>query len=208
MTRPFIAGMLAALAAGGCRQIPQVPAPSVPALSIEQRRAMQTRAYDAPADTVFAATIATLQDLGWTLDVADRAAGLIRASTQRRLEAFGPEDETQMNLAERKRTAEMRADVSKKWARWKEIVIHTESWGAAKSRQRIVMNFRGTLPAMSYREKQGGDLLHRGREVLINAPATEQSVEVPVPEAYKDLFDRISEAVGQRTVPGGGAGAS
>ena len=92
----------------------------------------------------------------------------------------------------------MRADVAKKWSRWRELVIHIEPWGSRRSRQRLVLSLRGSLPAMSYRERQEGSFMHRGREVLINAPATEQSVEVDVAEAYADMFDRISAAVGQR----------
>lgn len=195
---------MVAVVLSGCRQLMPVAPPPAAELTIEQRRAMQTRVYEAAADPVFAATIATLQDLGWTLDGVDKAAGLIRASTARRLEAIGPEDEKEHDLEQRKRTVQMRADVSKKWSRWKEVVIHIEPWAAGKARQRIVMNLRGTLPAMSYRERQEEGVFHRGREVLINAPATEQSVEVDVPEAYKDFFDRIDAGVQQRVGTGGG----
>lgn len=202
--RMWIGAAAVGAAVAGCRQfMPETPPPA-PELTIDQRRAMQTRVYDAAADTVFAGTIATLQDLGWTLDGVDKAAGLVRASTARRLDAIGPEDEKEHDLRQRMRTAQMRADVSKKWSRWKEVVIHIEPWAAGKARQRIVMNLRGTLPAMSYRERQEGGVFHRGREVLINAPATEESVGVDVPEVYKDFFDRIDAGVRQRLGTGGG----
>jgi hypothetical protein len=182
----------------GCTSSKPAAIPPRPELTIEERRAMQTREFDAPADTVFAATIAVLQDLGWRLDTVDRAAGIVRSTTDRRPDAFGPEDEKKMDLRERQRTAQLRSDVAKKWSRWKEVVIHIEPWGSQRARQRIVLSLRGTLPAMSYRERQEGSFLHPGREVLINAPATEQSAEVDVPEAYGDLFDRIAAAVKQR----------
>ena len=75
-----------------------------------------------------------------------------------------------------------------------------EPWGDGKSRQRIVLNLRGTLPSMSYIERQGGSVFRGGRDVVINAPAVEQSVEVELPEAYSDLFDRIDIAVGHRVL--------
>ena len=52
----------------------------------EERAAMQTRTYAVADEVVFAATVAVLQDLGWNLDAADRASGIIRASTAKRLE--------------------------------------------------------------------------------------------------------------------------
>ena len=51
---------------------------------------------------------------------------------------------------------------------------------------------------MSYSEEQGGTAFKKGRMVMIHAPPEEQSVEVIVPEAYRDLFERIEKAVRQR----------
>ncbi len=73
-----------------------------------------------------------------------------------------------------------------------------EPW-AGGSRQRIVLTLRGALPAMSYHERLGGGFLRRGREVLVHAPAVEQTVEVTLPEAYSDFFERIEAAARQRT---------
>lgn len=197
---------LAALAllavAPGCARLRPVAESVTPDVSPEQRRGMQTHAYAAGIDVVFASTIAVLQDLGWTLDTADRAAGIIRASTPHRLEALGPQDEREHDLTVRRKTVEQRADVSKKWSRWQELIIHTEPWGAGQTRQRIVMNLRGSLPAMSYKDRIEGGFMKRGREVMINAPPVEQTVEVEVTEAYADMFERITAAVAQR---GGGA---
>lgn len=163
---------------------------------------MQSREWAAPPDAVFAATIAVVQDLGWNLDSADRGSGILRASTAHKPDAFGPEDEMRLDLRERVRTARARSDASRKWSRWREIVVHVEPWGAGRSRQRVVMNLRGSLPAMSYVEREGGGWMSRGREALIHAPAIEQTVEVLMPEAYEDLFGRIGAAVRQRAEVG------
>ncbi|MCX6995716.1 MAG: hypothetical protein NTV49_01190, partial [Kiritimatiellaeota bacterium] len=94
-----------------------------------------------------------------------------------------------------------------RWLRWQELVIHTEAWRTEQVRQRIVMTLRGTLPAMSYNEEQGGAWYRRGRNVLIHAPPEEQTVEVSLPEAYGDLFERIEKALRERRPPQGAADA-
>lgn len=190
--------LAAAFAMAGCRHPAPMTAPAPAELSREQRREMQTRKWTAAPDVVFGATIADLQDQGWTLETVDRAAGLIRAITEKRLDAFGPEDERHYDLAARRRTAKRRADIAMKWSRWKEAVIHIEAWGADQTRQRIVLNLRGTLPSMSYHERMEGPWYGRGRDVLINAPAVEQTVEIDLPEAYEAVFDRIADGIGRR----------
>ncbi len=189
----------------GCRNTRLVMQETpLPALSPEQRREMQIRQWAAPMDAVFGATLAEIQDLGWTLDSVDKASGIIRASTVKKLEAFGPEDELYYDVGVRRQTAKSRSDVSRKWTRWMEAVIHIEPWGDGKSRQRIVLNLRGTLPSMSYLEHQEGSGFSRGRDVMINAPAVEQSVEVELPEAYTELFDRVGTGIAQRKAAGQG----
>jgi hypothetical protein len=179
----------------GCQTPPAQPAaPKV--LLPADRAAFQTMIYTGKLDAVFAATIAVLQDVGWKLESVDKSAGLIRAATARRNESLGPEDERELNLQTRRETTRLHADITKKWARWQELVIHTEPWqGGGQTRQRIVLTQRGTLPAMSYYEEQNGAWYRRGRSVLIHAPPAEQSVEVDLPEAYRDLFDRIEKAL-------------
>jgi hypothetical protein len=51
---------------------------------------------------------------------------------------------------------------------------------------------------MSYHEEQDSAWYRRGRDVLIHAPAVEQTVEVSLPEAYRDLFERVENALRQR----------
>ncbi len=187
-----------ALGATGCQLPPsRLPAPKV--LPPADRATMQTLIFTGKTDLVFAATIAVLQDTGWQLEVVDKPAGLIRATTARKNESLGPEDERELNLRTRQETTRLHEDVTKKWARWQELVIHTEPWAAGnQTRQRIVMTRRGTLPAMSYHEEQNGTWYRRGRSVLIHAPPAEQAVEVELPEAYRDLFERIEKALRQR----------
>ena len=182
----------------GC-QIPQVVPPTPKVISPDERAAMQTTTFNGRFDAVFAATIAVLQDVGWRLDSVDKAAGLIRATTARKNEALGPEDERELNLQTRRETIQHHADVTQKWARWQELVIHTEPWNSGtQTHQRMILTLRGTLPAMSYHEEQGGTWYRHGRDVLIHAPAVEQAVEVSLPEAYHDLFDRVEKALRQR----------
>ena len=193
--------LLMATVLTGCRnmRVAELEA-QLPALSPEQRREMQIQQWDVPMDVVFSATVAEIQDRGWTLDSVDKDAGIIRASTTKKLEAFGPEDEKYYDANIRKKTAKSRSDVSKKWTRWMEAVIHIEPWGTGKSRQRIVLNLRGTLPSMSYLEKQEARGFNRGRDVMINAPAVEESVEVEFPEAYREIFDRVGTGIAQRKI--------
>lgn len=188
---------ICALLVSSCQHVSPPSLPQEPPLSIEQRRQMQTHIYDVGFDTVFASTIAVFQDLGWTLDTVDKPSGIIRATTAKRADAFGPEDEQIFDPRQRRETFAARADASKKWMRWREAVVHTEPWGRG-ARQRIVLTLRGSLPAMSYRDELGGGFFRRGREVLINAPPVEQSVEVTLAEAYGDLFERIEAAARQR----------
>ncbi len=195
--------LVVGFAVAGCRHTGMVAHETLPpVLSPEQRREMQIKQWAASMDVVFSATLAEIQDVGWTLDSVDKASGIIRASTVKRLEAFGPEDEQSYDVGVRKKTAKSRSDVSKKWTRWMEAVIHIEPWGDHKSRQRIVLNLRGTLPSMSYLERQESSGFSRGRDVMINAPAVEQSVEVELPEAYAELFDRVGTGIAQRKAAG------
>ena len=170
---------------------PHVPSP-------DERATMQTNIYAGQYDMVFAATIAVLQDTGWRLDVVDKPAGLIRAISAHKAESLGPEDERSTNLQNREAAVRLHADITRKWARWQELVIHTEPWGMEHTRQRIVLNQRGTLPAMSYSEEQNGTWYRHGRQVLVHAPPEEQTVEVDLPEAYRHLFERIQKALIQR----------
>ena len=181
----------------GCQHV-SAPVPAPLSLTPAERAKIQTHAYTGSYDVVFAATIAVLQDRGWRLESVDKPAGLIRANTAKRAESLGPEDEKTTDLKSRQEAVKLHADVSRKWSRWTELVIHTEPWPAGQVRQRIVMNQRGVLPAMSYAEEQGGTLLKRGRMVMVHAPPEEQTVEVALPEAYGDLFERIEKALRER----------
>ncbi len=184
---------------GGCRTSHSTESVSLaPELSLEQRREMQIEIWDASYARVFAATVATFQDMGWGLDAVDKGAGIIRASTPRRQEVFGPEDERHYDVAARRETARRRADVTKRWTRWLEAVVHIEPWEDARTRQRIVLNVRGSLPATSYSERQEAGSFNRARDILIHAPGIEQAVEVEIPEVYRNQFDRIGQEVAKR----------
>lgn len=170
------------------RREPQVPTP-------EERNAMQSHVYEAPLDLVFASTIAVLQDIGWQLNSVDKASGLIRAGTAKRPEALSPKEEKITDFELRKKTVQKRKDAMDKWMRWEEMTIHTEPWAGGKTRQRIVMVRSGSLPPMTYVMKSKDT---KAREVMVNAPAQEESVEILLPEVYGDLFDRVQKAIEKR----------
>jgi len=182
----------------GCLKTRPLAPVAAGGLSPDERAALQTQTFTGNCAAVFAATIDVLQDRGWRLDTVDKPAGLIRATSARKTEPLGPQDEQVMNLQSRRATIQSHADATRKWARWQELVIHTEAWGAGQVRQRIVLNLRGILPAMSYSEEQGGSFFKKGRLVTVHAPPEEQAVEVELPEAYRDLFERIEKALRQR----------
>jgi len=192
-----LSGLSLLFYANGCRHIVIPTPPDKPMLSVEQRREVQTHVYTAPLDVVFAATIAVFQDLGWTLETVDKSSGLIRASTVKRPDCFGPEDERDYDVQRRREMSAYREDPSKKWMRWREAVVHMEPWNHG-TRQRIVLSLRGALPAMSYRERERNSSFRPGRDVEIHAPPAEQTVEITLREAYDDLFARIKAAVQQR----------
>ena len=158
----------------------------------EERAAMQIQTYSAPDEVVFAATVAVLQDLGWNLDAADRASGIIRASTAKRLEPLGPKEERITSFEWRRATIQKRASEKDQWTRWDAMVAHIEKWPGKQARARIVLSRHGTLPAMSYPARVDK------RDVIINAPAKEESVEVNLGEVYAEFFQRIEKAVAAR----------
>lgn len=164
-------------------------------LTPAERTAMQTRTYAAPQDTVWAATLDVLLDLQWNVSTADRATGLLRATTHKRQEALSPTEERLTDFRQRKRTVQERSAAMKKWSRWEALTIHTESWGANQTRQRMILTRCGARPSMTYRTHEDGGFLRRGDEVLVNAPVQEETVEVDLPEVYADVFDRIEKAV-------------
>lgn len=185
----------------GCRSTPRSdsdsdsPSAKPAELTSEKRAAIQSRVYKAGPDVVFSGTVAVLQDLGWKIDTAYRASGLIRASTEKRLEPLGPKEEKIHNYEFRKNAIEERTTEKDQWTRWEEMVIHTEPWPDNSTRQRIVFSRCGSLPAMSYSSEVDG------RDVMINAPPREESVELQLPEVYSDIFERIDTAVTARVRP-------
>jgi len=185
---------LAIVALAGCQKPPKPTRPITSAgMAPEERSTMQTRIFSAPEDAVFAATVAVLQDLGWKLDTVDRASGMIRASTAKRLEPLGPKEENITSFEWRRTAIQKRTSEKDQWMRWDEMVAHIEKWPKDQTSQRIVLSRRGSLPAMSYPAR-----IDR-RDVIINAPAKEESVEIQLGDVYDTLFQRIEKAIRERT---------
>jgi hypothetical protein len=177
-----------------------------PVSAPEERAQMQTHFHQAPLDSVFAATIAMLQDERWRLLKADRAAGLIVAEKGRRLDVLGPKEESTADYASRRRAFRSRTSEAEQWTRWEEATIHVEPWGS-RMRQRLIVSRCGSLPAVTYVKRLNG------RDVQVAAPARQESVEVLFREVYDLLFGSIEKAVdarrlqrvGSRLVPDRGA---
>ncbi len=187
--------LLVALLLAGCqtRRPAKSAVPPDKAFTAEERAAMQTHIFPAGEGIVFAAAIAVLQDLEWKLDKADRAAGLIHASNPRRLEPLGPREETSTNFEWRRQAIKRRTSEKSQWTRWDSMVIHLEKWPQRQTRCRAILSRNGTLPAMSYPARVAK------QDVIINAPAKEESVELLLPEVYDGFFKRMEAAVLDRT---------
>ncbi len=195
MTRHGACGwVLTALLLAGCQMKHKmmVPVNSSDVLP-EERAAMQTRIFPAAEEVLFAATVAVLQDLGWTLDTVDRSSGIIRASTEKRLEPLGPKEEKIASFEWRRAAIQKRTSEKDQWTRWDEMVAHIEKWPAQQARERIVLSRCGSLPAMSYPARVDK------RDVVINAPAKEESLEIHLAEVYASLFQSIDQAIQERT---------
>lgn len=197
MSKTLLSGLLiAAVLSVGCQMRRPgfgvvIPSETLPG----ERAAMQTRVLPVPDDVVFPATVATMQDLGWKLESVDRSSGLIRASTEKRLEPLGPKEEHITNFEWRRATIQKRASEKDQWTRWSELMVHIEKWPGGQTRMRIILTRHGVLPAMSYPSRV------ERREVIINAPAKEESVEVALGEVYAVLFQQIDKAVTARMTP-------
>jgi len=194
-----LAAAAGAACAAGCATSKAPPPERTEEMSPDARAALQTRYHAGGYDAVFAATIAVLQDGGWSLDTVDKPAGFIRASTRRQRAGLGPEDEVTRTPDEQRILASVGPSSPYSWTRWNELVIHIEPWPAGGVRQRIVMNRRGTRPAITNEEIRGVNLFSSPRRILFHHPAEEQFVEARAPEVYADLFDRIAEALRQRS---------
>jgi hypothetical protein len=159
---------------------------------------MQTRTFASSLDTVFAANIAVLQDIGWNIDTADKASGLIKATTNKRQEALSPKEEKITDYELRRKTVESRSEAMNKWTRWEELTLHVEPWGANAVHERVVTVRCGSLPPMSYKTRMREPATKKKQDVFVNAPAQEDRLELQLPEVYQDLFERIQKAVAER----------
>jgi hypothetical protein len=177
----------------GCVSEPIVyqPAPLTPA----EREEIQTRTLNEGVDTVFAATIAVLQDEGWDLQDIRKDSGVIQSTTKRRDAYWGPSDDWRyasdpQALAQFKKSK--KRQVINQWTRWEKLTAHIEPWGTGKTRIRIsILNF-GALPSVTYMEKVSG------KEIFVNSPTREDQVIEENPLSYSRIFARIETAIDDR----------
>ncbi len=194
-TTPILLG-LALLTVAGCAS-PDKPPAGAGAISTTERASMQTRVFTASVDTVFAATVAVLQDRDWKILKADLASGIIQAESRRRVEALGPKEESLTDRKARKKLVEERDSAADQWSRWDTLTVHIEPWGN-RVRERITMSRCGALPPMTYKKYINPSWFSKGREVTVNAPASEESAEMLFPEVYAEFFGQIEKAIGVR----------
>lgn len=188
--------VLSILTLAGCTAM-NGPQASTGILTAAERTAMQTRVLSVPAGTVFAATVAVLQERGWRIRKADRTSGIIQAESDRRVETLSPKEEALTNLKTRQQIVGKRDSAADQWSRWEDLTAHIEPWGS-RVRERIILSRCGALPPMTYMKKVGGSWFSSGRAVTVNAPAIEESVEVTFPEVYEELLGQIEKAIAVR----------
>ncbi len=190
---------LAALAFVGCLTNDSSPAASA-SLSSIQRGAMQTKELEGDFETAYAATISVLQDLGWQVDAVDRDSGLIQASSVKRYDVIGPEDdyraEDPIIRKMRSKTSRFKGEKNVSpviWTRWAQLTAHVEPWGSKTVRERITIVKSGSLPSGTYYypfPKPFGF-----KEETVRLAAQEQSAIVDDPQTYQLLFQQIQKAI-------------
>ena len=172
-----------------------------PALEPLQRGPMQTREMQGDFDTAYAATLSVLQDHGWQLDTIDKASGIIQASSLKRQDLLGPQDDWRREDPDafedwkQQVMGDEEAEPLPEWTRWEQITAHIEAWGAGSVRERVSIVQCGGRPSSerTVTESRMFGLRRQARTVV--EPAVEQSVLVDDPEVYRRLFEEIQRAL-------------
>jgi len=164
-----------------------------PPLSANQRAAMQTKELQGDFNTAFTAAVSVLQDEGWQLDTVDKAGGIIQASSLKRQELIGPENDWRAGdrgyikeLQKSSRDAAKRGAAYPVWTRWEQLTLHVEPWQKKTVRMRLTIVKCGSLPSGTTSGKKGR---------LIAVPGMEQSMVVDDGQVYKFLFQSIEKAI-------------
>lgn len=201
MTRSFnffVPGLMCLALFSGCYSVP----PRVETrMTPMQRSAMQTKELPGTYQAAFRATISVLQDHGWSIDVVDMESGIIQASSTRRKEVVGPEDDYRADtdpLIEKTRRKLSRFKGSKKvaspmWTRWDKVTVHIEPWGENTVRERVTVVRAGSLPSGFYYYPCPKAFGYGKKKVRITGH--EQEVVVEDPQTYQALFQQIRKAI-------------
>lgn len=166
-----------------------------PLLSIQQRAAMQTKELDGNFDTAFSATISVLQDEGWQIEVVEKSSGIIQASSLKRQDMIGPQEDwyaaNDLNYRDNmKKEFKDKEYALPEWTRWEQLTSHIEKWGNNRIRQRITITKYGSLPpnTFSYSVKED-------QPKIVTTGGKEQSILLDDPTIYQYLFQRIQRAI-------------
>ena len=171
------------------------------ALEPLQRGAMQTRDLQGDFETAYAATLSVLQDHGWQLDTIDKASGIIQASSLKRQDILGPQDDWRRQdpkaFEDWKREAmgEENQEPLPEWTRWEQLTAHIEAWGQGTVRERVSIVECGARPSSTRTVKDRRMFGLRSEERTVAEPALEQSIQVDDPAAYQRLFEEIQRAL-------------
>lgn len=176
------------------------PPPMAPSFTPAQIAAMQTKELKSDFDTAFRSAAATVHELGWQIDLVDKDAGLIQASSFRTLDVIGPEDDARTSdpiieeTREGLRAFEGKEDISMAvWTRWDKLTVLLEPWGAGTVRARISIVKYGTLPSGLHYYPYPKAFGYKGKRILESAK--EQSMLHLDPKTYEVLFQQIRNAI-------------
>lgn len=190
----IVLGSMGCASSGGPRSGPA-------ALEPLQRGAMQTRELQGDFETAYAATLSVLQDHGWQLDTIDKASGIIQASSLKRQDLLGPQDDWRRQDPKafedwkREVMGEEETEPLPEWTRWEQLTAHIEPWGQGTVRERVSIVQCGARPSSTRTVKENKMFGLRSQERTIAEPALEQSVLVDDPAVYQRLFEEIQRAL-------------
>lgn len=175
------------------RTKPQLIPP--PLLSIQQRAAMQTKELGGDFDTAFSATISVLQDEGWQIEVVEKSSGIIQASSLKRQDMIGPEEDwyatNDPNYRDNmKKEFNNKGYAMPEWTRWEQLTSHIENWGMNRIRQRVTITKFGFLPPSTF-----SHLEKEVQQKIVTTGGKEQSILLDDPSIYQYLFQRIQRAI-------------
>ena len=95
---------------------------------------------------MFASVLSVLQDEGWQIETVDKNAGIIQASSLKRQELIGPEDDWRpaddayiVQITKDAVKAQRKKLPVATWTRWEQLTARVEPWTKNTVRTRITI---------------------------------------------------------------------